>query len=133
MTQIIQNETDTKKENDKPEMFDEQIQALAKHLNLDNEDLRMIEENGDHYSFGNQEYLIVNDDDADQLWDEHLDHYIEDCILPEMPEHFRLYFDENKWKQDARIDGRAHSLASYDGDENTVEINGTEYYIYRTN
>ena len=50
-----------------------------------------------------------------------------------MPEHFRSYFDEDKWKQDARMDGRAHSLASYDGDENYIEINGIEYYIYRTN
>ena len=42
MTQIIQNETDAKKENDKTEMFEENIQALAKHLDLNNEDLRMI-------------------------------------------------------------------------------------------
>ncbi|QOI68922.1 hypothetical protein Lederberg_29 [Pelagibacter phage Lederberg EXVC029P] len=125
MTQTTQNNT--------TEVFDDQIQALAKHLNLDNEDLSMIEENGDHYKFGEQEYLVVTDDEAEQLWDEHLDHYIEDCILPEMPEHFRSYFDEDKWKQDARMDGRAHSLALYDGDENYIEINGIEYYIYRTN
>ena len=48
MTQIIQNETDAKKENDKTEMFDDKIQALAKHLDLNNEDLRMIEENDDY-------------------------------------------------------------------------------------
>ena len=35
----VQNETDTRKENDK-EMFNEKIQALGKHLDLDNEDLR---------------------------------------------------------------------------------------------
>jgi hypothetical protein len=131
MTQTIQNETDTKKENDKPEMFDEKIQALAKHLNLDNEDLRMIEENNDYFKFGEKEYLVLTDDEAEKKWDEHLDSYIEECL--EIPEHVRFYFDEEKWKDDARMDGRGHSLSSYDGYEHEIKINETEYFIYRTN
>ena len=47
--------------------------------------------------------------------DEHLDSYIEECL--EIPEHLRFYFDEEKWKDDARMDGRGHSLSSYDGHE----------------
>ena len=47
-------ETQTQQQ-DKPEMFDEQVQALAKHLDLDNEDLRMIEESNDYYSFGGRD------------------------------------------------------------------------------
>jgi len=43
------------------------------------------------------------------------------------------YFDDEKWKRDARIDGRAHSLSRYDGNEDDQEINGVTYYIYRTN
>ncbi len=31
------------------------------------------------------------------------------------------------------IDGRGQALATYDGDENEQEVNGTTYYIYRTN
>ncbi len=30
-------------------------------------------------------------------------------------------------------EGRGHFLASYDFEENEVEVNGTTYYIYRTN
>ena len=131
MNQVIQNETDTRKENDKPEMFDEKIQALGKHLDLNNEDLRMIEENGDYLSFDDREFLVLTDDEAEKKWDEHLDSYIEECL--EIPEHLRFYFDEEKWKDDARIDGRGHSLSSYDGHEHEIKINETEYFIYRTN
>ena len=131
MNQVIQNETDIRKENDKPEMFDEKIQALAKHLDLNNEDLRMIEENGDYLSFDDREFLVLTDDEAEKKWDEHLDSYIEECL--EIPEHLRFYFDEEKWKDDARIDGRGHSLSSYDGHEHEIKINETEYFIYRTN
>ena len=131
MNQVIQNETDTRKENDKPEMFDEKIQALGKHLDLNNEDLRMIEESGDYLSFDDREFLVLTDDEAEKKWDEHLDSYIEECL--EIPEHLRFYFDEEKWKDDARIDGRGHSLSSYDGHEHEIKINETEYFIYRTN
>jgi hypothetical protein len=131
MNQVIQNETDTRKENDKPEMFDEKIQALGKHLDLNNEDLRMIEENGDYLSFDDREFLVLTDDEAEKKWDEHLDSYIEECL--EIPEHLRFYFDEEKWKDDARMDGRGHSLSSYDGHEHEIKINETEYFIYRTN
>lgn len=30
-------------------------------------------------------------------------------------------------------DGMANSLASYNGVENEVSVNGTDYYIFRTN
>ena len=133
MSQVIQNETDTRKENDKPEMFDEKIQALGKHLDLNNEDLRMIEESptGEYLSFDDREFLVLTDDEAEKKWDEHLDSYIKECL--EIPEHLRFYFDEEKWKDDARMDGRGHSLSSYDGHEHEIKINETEYFIYRTN
>jgi hypothetical protein len=31
------------------------------------------------------------------------------------------------------VDGRGHSLSSYDGEENEEQVNGVTYYIYRTN
>jgi hypothetical protein len=79
------------------------------------------------------EYLVVTDEEANNLWDESLENYIEECILPEVPESFRPYFDNEKWKRDARFDGRGHSLSSYDGKEHDYSIDGETYYIYRTN
>jgi len=43
------------------------------------------------------------------------------------------YFDEDAWKYDAKMDGRGHSLASYDGNENEETVNDETYYIYRIN
>jgi hypothetical protein len=78
-----------------------------------------------------KEFLVLTDSEADDRWDEELDRYIEDCL--EIPEAIRPYFDDEHWKRDARMDGRGHSIATYDGAEDSQVINGTTYYIYRMN
>ena len=85
------------------------------------------------YTNGNIEYIVVDDDEGDVLWDEYLDNYIDDCVLDELPEQYRHYFDDEKFKQDCRIDGRAHFLSTYDGDENEYTVNSETFYFYRTN
>lgn len=92
----------------------------------------------------NGEYLVVTDEEADELWDEELEQYIDDCIIPEVPEPYQGYFDREGWKEAARVDGRGHNLSRYDGTEVEVTIyDGEEYegsgipeeiyFIYRTN
>lgn len=76
------------------------------------------------------EYLVLNDDEADAAWEDSLDSYIDDCILPELPEIAQRYFDCEAFKRDARYDGRGHSLSSYDGVE--LELDG-DFYGYRVN
>ena len=82
-----------------------------------------------------EEYRILTDFEADKAWEESLENYIEECILPEIPELARNYFDSERWIEDAKIDGRGQNLAHYDGNENeeTFTLNGDEltYYIYR--
>lgn len=82
---------------------------------------------------GNRSYLVVTDDEADKKWDEDLNNYLDECVLPDLPENMRHYFDEDAWKRDARVDGRAHSLNRYDGNELWEEVNGETYYVYRQN
>ena len=106
-------------------------QALAKHLGCDAEDIKP--EYGNEYSAEGKQYLVVTDEEADELWEADLENYLEECIYPDLPENLRFYFDDEKWKRDARIDGRAHSLSRYDGNEDEEEVNGVTYYIYRTN
>ena len=79
------------------------------------------------------DYYVYTDKQADDAWDESLDHYLDDCILPDLPESVQYYFDRDSWKSDARMDGRSHSLAHYDGEELEATINGTTYYIFRCN
>ena len=83
------------------------------------------------YSYGREEYIVATDEEADEIENEYLDNYIEECL--EIPDNIRPYFDEEKWKDDARIDGRGHIISTYDGCEDEEDVNGTTYYIYRMN
>lgn len=109
------------------------LNALALHLGVDVSELNVSSYDEKTVEYGSQEYLVVTDDEADELWEQELEHYLEECIYPELPEIAINYFDAESWKRDARYDGRSHSLAKYDGDENYVTVNETEMYIYRVN
>ncbi len=87
------------------------------------------------------DYRVLTDAEADEAWEESLDNYIEECITPEIDKisesqgnlGYYISFDEETWKRDAKMDGRGHSLSSYDGCENEETIEGETFYIYRTN
>lgn len=87
------------------------------------------------------DYYVLTDDEADEKWEESLDSYIEECITPEIDKisegngnlGYYITFNEEMWKRDAKMDGRGHSLSSYDGNENEEEVQGTTFYIYRIN
>lgn len=110
----------------------EEVLALAQYLNIDPDEI-IVEAYDDRYTVGNEEYLVCDDYTADKYWDEDLDNYIEECILSELPATYHMYFDDEKWKRDARVDGRGHSLNRYDGTEEVETIKGTNYYIFRQN
>lgn len=109
--------------------------ALAQHLQIDTD---CIEDSIGTLGYDNctfetddGEYLVLTEEEAEDRWEESLDSYIEECL--EIPEHIRNYFDEDAWKADARMDGRGHSLSSYDGVEYTETVDDIEFYIFRTN
>ena len=85
------------------------------------------------FEYGSQEYLVYTEDEAEEAWEESLDSYIDDCILPELPDYYKDYFDTEKWKRDARYDGRGACLNHYDGSEYEEQVNGEWFFIYRTN
>lgn len=114
--------------------FDEPETALALALMLslsisDIDDIR--EEGNNRWCVQGVDYLAGTDDEMDTLWDEDLDNYLEECVYPELPENMKYYFDDDRWKKDARMDGRAHFLNRYDGGEESVSIKGEWYYAYR--
>lgn len=118
----------------------DKIQALARNLSIIEEDgtledglITKVEYNDNEFEAEGGTYLVVTDSEADDLWDEELENYINDCILPEIPEAYQSYFDSESWKSDARMDGRGQALSSYDGNEEEETVNGVTYYIYRTN
>jgi hypothetical protein len=80
------------------------------------------------------EYRVLTDSEADEAFDEYMSSLIDECVLSEIPEAYRCYFDEEKFTRDVKInDGRGPSLASYDGNENEQKIEGEWFFIYRTN
>jgi SET domain-containing protein len=133
------------------------IKALAKYLGLTKEDEQDIYyESYDIYCFGNEEYLVLTDDEADEKVAE----YIKDSVWAFNPsflsshsgidqEIFKLLQDKcesaneailklikdfDEFVQDAiGKDGRGHFLSSYDGYENDHEHDNETYYIYQIN
>jgi hypothetical protein len=78
-------------------------------------------------------YIVLTDEEADEMWEEQLDSYLEECIYDSLPDWVRGYFDDEAWKRDAKMDGRGHSLATYDGHEHYERVFDTDFYIYRIN
>jgi hypothetical protein len=108
--------------------------ALALALMLDlcvNEIGDIVEECNNRWCVQGTDYVAGTDDEMDGLWDEDLDNYLKDCVYPDLPDNMRIYFDDEAWKRDAKMDGRGHSLNRYDGGELDQKVNGTYYYAYR--
>ena len=110
-------------------METEKIQALAVFLQIEISELQETPYDDCVFEFGSQEYMVLDENEADERWEESLDSYIEECIMPELSGTLANYFDEDAWKRDARFDGRGHSLSPYDG----CEYEQDSYYIYRLN
>lgn len=113
---------------------DIKIRALAAYFKVAIDEIS--EECGDAYTVSSEpgEYRVLTSDEADEAWEESLDSYIDDCIMPELGDKtLAQYFDRDAWKRDARHDGRGHCLSSYDGDEHEIKIDDRWIYIYRVN
>lgn len=117
--------------------WDEKKWAVFAHYNFDTsliEDINELDIDTDTVHINGEDIYVLTDREADNLADEMLDSYIDDCILDQIPERYQYYFDREKFKSDViRFDGRASELSAYDGNEYEYDVNGTDYYIYRWN
>ena len=138
------------------------IQALAKYLELsdtEEEDIEQVDYMKSGYSYGDKEYLVLTDKEADEqvaeyikdsIWSFNASYILEECNLDNgLEEAIQAYQQKEcegandsllslveklcgleQFIEDAiGADGRGHFLAGYDGGE----IEEGEYYIYRTN
>lgn len=136
--------------------------ALASHLGVPAEDITEGYQDNE-YEEGRASYLVLTDDEADEaaraailesLWafnTDFLSSYIEELGDVEAARAFddmrgRLCESANalvKRMLDDRLDdcisdaiasdGRGHFLSGYDSDERKVFVNGSCWYVYRTN
>ena len=88
-------------------------------------------ENDIDFETSQDDYLCLTDSEADDMWNEYMDGYIDECLW-EAPQQYRNYFDREAFKNDCSYEGRGQHLASYDGEEIEFEFEGETYYIYRT-
>jgi len=137
---------------------DPRIEALAKFLGIDADDVSPNRYDSDTFDADGGEYLVVTDDEADtivtdrikeSLWAFNADFIAlhtkgglsDECIdaIREMQNRLcesanplveALIDDLDHFIDDAvKSDGRGHFISSYDGEENE----SGEYFIYRTN
>jgi hypothetical protein len=82
------------------------------------------------FSAGGAEYMVLTESEREERWDESLENYLDDCGVEgaDSP-----YFDRERWKRDARMDGAGHALSSYDGNEEEYAGKDEWFFIYRTN
>lgn len=103
---------------------------LFNHLDCGTSDIEVSSYDDCVYTAGGGEYLVVDEYERDRRWDESLDSYLDEgCVEGANSP----YFNTEAWKRDARMDGAGHALASYDGNEQEYNVNGSWFYIYRLN
>lgn len=117
------------------------LKALSKHLEYEQEVVKTFVEDGTlqtpedsiygYFETADGTYQVLTDNEADDVWDEQLDQYIDDCVLDQLPNHLACYFDDEKFKRDCKFDGRGHTLSPYDGTEHEYMVEGEWFYIYR--
>lgn len=88
----------------------------------------VVDEGNDEWTVAGCTYLVLTDDEADARLDEYLEQLLDEPGM--VPGADSPYFDREAWKSDAKMDGRGHYLAGYDGDE--IELNH-DLYAYRVN
>ena len=135
------------------------IESLAEFLRVDQEDIEVSSYDKNLFEYGNQEYLVLTNSEADKrtkeqieesLWAFNTGFILNHSNLSEWNERTEKAFekmqedlcesaneivkaiitDMDEFVSDAiSADGRGHFLAGYDGEENEQD----EYFIYRTN
>lgn len=134
------------------------LKALASFLEENEEEITVSKYDENVFEFGNQEYLVLTDEEADErteqeiselVWAFNADFIIQHSsaldydkaseqvvkAIQDLCENGnnamkKLIDDFDEFVQDAiDADGRGHFLSSYDGEENEEG----DYYIYRTN
>lgn len=134
-------------------MTDYKKKALADWLGCELADIDDGEDN--QYTYGNEEYLVLTDEEADQLADNYIrdsvwafnasfiEAFVPDGITEDIIKIIQeKYEDANKpllsligdnldmFIRDAiASDGRGHFISMYDGEE----VEEGDYFIYRTN
>jgi hypothetical protein len=59
--------------------------------------------------------------------------WIDEYVLPTIPERYRLYFDSGAFIHDMELEGGYSGMSPYDGNYEEVTIGGQTWYLFRVN
>lgn len=111
-------------------MTDSKILAIAAHLSVPADTID--ETKYDTYAADGCEYRVLTSQERDDEIEAQIENYIEECILPEIPEAYRGYFDTDAYKRDVHCNGEGDSfISSYDGAAHESKVDGEWYYVIR--
>lgn len=75
-------------------------------------------------------WLVLTESESNQAILDHLNNYLDEFVLPEIPQKYHTYFDREAWIRDNEADA-CSELATHDGNEKTFTLGTEEVYIYR--
>lgn len=107
---------------------DQKIAALARYLSVDPLTLPRMSDARTHY--GDQEYLVLTDKEANDAWDVELSRRFDE-LVSELPDGMKELVDKVSWTSAAARHGRADVLST-DFTEGQVTHDDTKYFIYKT-
>lgn len=79
-----------------------------------------------------EEYVVIPNAMIESVFHDYAEELIDECIINDLPEKYRCYFDYDKFIQDMSFDGYGQ-MSSYDGEDNEQKYNGEYYHILRMN
>jgi hypothetical protein len=110
--------------------------ALAWHLEIDPDDLTRETYPHNAFSTGRYHtYLVLTDDEANEAAADSARSYLEEFVLEQIPTNLHVYFDDDRFVEDAvQQDGRGHLISSYDGSEDEIDLRSESFreWLYQT-
>lgn len=95
------------------------------------EEIAEFDDSTDYFNINGETLLILTDDEADEMTRKYLESYIEDSVLPQIPEELQSYFDTDKYINDVLYYGASSILVDYNINKNEYCIDGEYIYIYK--
>jgi hypothetical protein len=109
------------------------FKALTKENLLTDIELSDIAEISDYeFCVGGETWRIMSESEYQTYSDEIIDNFIDECVLPEIPDYLQSYFDTDAYIRDIDYAGDRDGLvAAYDGVVYQQKINGVWFYFWR--
>ena len=112
-------------------LFINETDAHSQAIEVIEDILNKIDSEDDFYiEVDSKEYRFIHDRVIeDEFYNYNVD-LIDECYLNNVPEMVKNYFNYDKFVEDCKYDGYAHTFSSWDG---STEIELNNYTVFRTN